>query len=168
MRRRSSWKVKIKDFSSATALKQVNNSRQITLALRLVWMEQPAPPVRKRRMLITRSERVNFRDALSICTNVGRQKVEGPFGESELQTHLQIFLTEMWSENWNQRVEPRFKSSDTNGESCSSHQRSASVVSQFRHSRNHLLQILSLSFPQCLFNNGEMQSPNNVVRFFGY
>lgn len=119
-------------------------------------------------MLITRSERVNFRDALSICTNVGRQKVEGPFSESELQTHLQIFLREMRSENWNKRVERGFKSSDTNDESCSSHQRSVSVVSQFRRSRNRLFQILSLSFPKCLFNNGEMQSPNNVVRYFGY
>lgn len=72
-----------------------NNSQRITLALQLVSVKQPAPPVRKRRMLVTHSECVNFRDRGNICTNVGRQKVEGPFTESVLQTHLPMFFRQM-------------------------------------------------------------------------
>lgn len=75
--------------------KVTNNSQWITLALLRVSMKRPAPPARKRRMLITHWECVNFRDRENICTNVGRQKVEGSFTESLLQTHLHIFFRKM-------------------------------------------------------------------------
>lgn len=123
-----------------------NNSQRKTLALQLVSMKQPAPPVRKR---ITHSECINFRDRENIRTNIERQKVGGPFTEPVLQTHLHIFIREMLPKNWNKCTQQRFKSNYTNNESCTSHQMAVSVV---LHASGTTATFFSILFP-CFFQN---------------
>lgn len=145
-----------------------NNNQRIMLALQLVSMKQPAPPVRKRRMLITHSECVNFGDSENICTNGGRQKVEGPFTESVLQTHLPREKCYQKKEKWNKCTHQQFKGNYTN----SSHRMAVSVV---HHGSGTTATFYPILFP-CFFGGGifvlfcfvfkmqgEMQFPNYVV-----